>query len=112
MDALERYKRLSTTDKYYLTRYSIYNSIYDVATNENIELDDETVKKIESFSYNLYLETEPMNSSESEIGFFVTKCYINDNAFFDKVKDMKCTDILKAVNSYNYTFYMNNEMER
>ena len=38
MNILEMYKRLSKEDKSHLTVYCIYDSIYDVARNENTEI--------------------------------------------------------------------------
>ena len=41
MNSLERYKMLSNEDKSNLTIYSIYDSIYDVAKNEDINISDD-----------------------------------------------------------------------
>ena len=52
MNILEMYKRLSKEDKSNLTIYSIYDSIYDVAKNENFEISD---KIVEANNYEEYL---------------------------------------------------------
>ena len=43
MNKLEMYKRLSNEDKSNLTIYCIYDSIFDVVKNQNIEISDELV---------------------------------------------------------------------
>ena len=40
MNILEMYKRLSNEDKFHLTVYCIYDSIYDVAKNQDYEITD------------------------------------------------------------------------
>ena len=40
MNKLEMYKRLSNEDKSILTIFCIYDSIFDVARNENVDMSD------------------------------------------------------------------------
>lgn len=112
MNTLEMYKRLSNEDKTHLTVYCIYDSIYDVARNNNIEISDELAMNIQELAYDLYLEDEYMNLSASQIAFFLTECYAKDNTFMDKVEDIDYDDILQAVENDNHEFYIEEEMER
>ncbi|MGM9875748.1 MAG: hypothetical protein ACI310_00765 [Bacilli bacterium] len=112
MNTLEMYKRLSDEDKSHLTVYCIYDSIYDVARNNNIEISDELAMNIQELAHDLYLEDEYMNLSASQIAFFLTECYTKDNTFMDKVEDMDYDDILQAVEDNNHEFYIEEEMER
>lgn len=111
MNSLERYKMLSNEDKSNLTIYSIYDSIYDVAKNEDINISDDIVTGIKELAYDLYLDDEYMNLSAPQIAFFLTECYAKDNSFMDKVADMDYSDILQAIDNDNYDFYKD-EMER
>lgn len=112
MNTLEMYKRLSNEDKSHLTVYCIYDSIYDVARNNNMEISDELAMNIQELAHDLYLEDEYMNLSASQIAFFLTECYAKDNTFMDKVEDMDYDDILQAVEDNNHEFYIEEEMER
>jgi hypothetical protein len=112
MNTLEMYKRLSNEDKTHLTVYCIYDSIYDVARNNNIEISDELAMNIQELAHDLYLEDEYMNLSASQIAFFLTECYAKDNTFMDKVEDIDYDDILQAVENDNHEFYIEEEMER
>ncbi len=112
MNTLEMYKRLSNEDKTHLTVYCIYDSIYDVARNNNIEISDELAMNIQELAHDLYLEDEYMNLSASQIAFFLTECYAKDNTFMDKVEDIDYDDILQAVEDDNHEFYIEEEMER
>lgn len=112
MNTLEMYKRLSNEDKTHLTVYCIYDSIYDVARNNNIEISDELAMNIQELAHDLYLEDEYMNLSASQISFFLTECYAKDNTFMDKVEDIDYDDILQAVEDDNHEFYIEEEMER
>ena len=53
MNILKMYKKLSKEDKANLSIYCIYDSIYDVAKNEEVELDDKIVTDIQELTYNL-----------------------------------------------------------
>ena len=112
MNTLEMYKRLSNEDKTHLTVYCIYDSIYDVARNNNIEISDELAMNIQELAHDLYLEDEYMNLSASQIAFFLTECYAKDNTFMDRVEDIDYDDILQAVENDNHEFYIEEEMER
>ena len=112
MNTLEMYKRLSNEDKTHLTVYCIYDSIYDVARNNNIEISDELAMNVQELAHDLYLEDEYMNLSASQIAFFLTECYAKDNTFMDKVEDIDYDDILQAVENDNHEFYIEEEMER
>ncbi len=111
MNILEMYKRLSNEDKANLNIYCIYDSIYDVSKNEEINVDDETAINIQELSYNLYLDDEYSNLSTSQIAYFLTECYAKDNSFIEKIKDMDYDDILQAVEDDNHDFYKE-EIER
>lgn len=111
MNILEMYKKLSNEDRANLEIYCIYNSIYDVSKNEEINIDDETVTNIQELSYDLYLDDEYNNLSANQITYFLTECYAKDNSFMEKVKDMDYNDILQAVEDDNHNFYKE-EMER
>ena len=112
MDILEMYKRLSKEDKGNLTIYCIYDSIYSIAESNNVEIDDEVVKKIQEEAYQLYLDDEFFNFSETKISDFLTKCYIEDNSFLEKIKNIDYSDILNAIEDNDHGFYKDNEMER
>lgn len=112
MNILEMYKRLTKEDKSNLTIYCIYDSIYDVAKNEEIEINDEIAMSIQEYAYNLYLDDEYNNLSASQIAFFLTECYVKDKTFLDKIKDIDYNDILQAVVDDNNDFYKEEEMER
>ena len=72
MNSLERYKMLSNEDKSNLTIYSIYDSIYDVAKNEDINISDDVVTDIKELAYDLYLDDEYMLAGKTEDrGFYV-----------------------------------------
>ena len=105
MEILEMYKTLSDKDKLNLIEYCIFKSIYDVARNEYVELSDDIVKAIEEFAYDLYIEDSTYKLSQSEIGCFITECYINDNNFLEKVEDTSYSDILEAIDNNYYDFY-------
>lgn len=111
MNSLEKYKMLSDEDKTNLTIYCIYDSIYDVAKNEDIDISDDVVTDIKELAYDLYLEDEYMNLSAPQIAFFLTECYVKDNSFIDKMRDIDYSDILQAIDNDNYDFYKE-EMER
>lgn len=112
MNILEMYKRLTNEDKSHLTIYCIYDTIYDVASNENIDISDKLVTDIQELAYALYLDDEYRNLSTSQIAFFLTECYVKDNKFMEKVKDMDYEDILQAIEDGNYEFYSKDEIER
>ena len=113
MNSLGRYKMLSNEDKSNLNMYCIYDSIYDVAKNEDIDLSDDLVQDIKELSYDIYLDDEYMNLSASQIAFFITECYVKDNTFMDKVQDLSYYDIIQAVIDDNYDFYKEDiELER
>lgn len=112
MNKLEMYKRLSNEDKSNLTIYCIYDSIFDVAKNQNIEISDELAMNIQELAHDLYLDDEYRNLSASQIAFFLTECYAKDNTFIEKVEDMDYDDILQAVEDDDHGFYKDNEMER
>ena len=112
MNKLEMYKRLSNEDKSNLTIYCIYDSIFDVAKNQNIEISDELAMDIQELAHDLYLDDEYRNLSASQIAFFLIECYAKDNTFIEKVEDMDYDDILQAVEDDDHGFYKDNEMER
>lgn len=112
MDILEQYKKLSNEDKRNLNRYCIFNSIYDVARNENFDISDELVLEIQEISYDLSLEDEDYNLSETQISDFITTCYIKDNDFLEKLNDMDYSNILGAINDNDSDFYKELEQER
>ena len=112
MNKLEMYKRLSNEDKSNLTIYCIYDSIFDVVKNQNIEISDELAMDIKELAHYLYLDDEYRNLSASQIAFFLTECYAKDNTFIEKVEDMDYDDILQAVEDDDHGFYKDNEMER
>lgn len=112
MNKLEMYKRLSNEDKSNLTIYCIYDSIFDVVKNQNIEISDELAMDLQELAHDLYLDDEYRNLSASQIAFFLTECYAKDNTFIEKVEDMDYDDILQAVEDDDHGFYKDNEMER
>lgn len=112
MNILEQYKRLSNDDKKNLTRYCIFNSIYDIARNENFDINDEIVLEIQEISYDLYLEDEYYNLSEAQISDFITTCYVKDNSFLEKLENLDYPDIFEAINGSDYNFYKDEEQER
>ena len=111
MNILEMYKKLPKEDKTNLTTYCIYDSIYDASKNAEVNIDDETAINIQELSYKLYLDDEYRNLSASQIAFFLAECYVKDNSFMEKVKDMDYENILQAVEDDNSDFYKE-KMER
>ena len=111
MNSLEKYKMLSNEDKSNLIAYCIYDSIYDVVKNEDINISDNVVTDIKELAYDLYLDDEYMNLSAPQIAFFLTECYAKDNSFMDKVADIDYSDILQAIDNDDYEFYKE-DMER
>ena len=105
MNILEMYKKLSQEDKSNLVTYCIYDSIYDVARVEEVNIDDKTVINIQKLAYNLYLDDEYRNLSVSQIAYFLTECYVKDNSFMEKVKDIDYENILQAIEDDSYDFY-------
>ncbi len=112
MDTLEMYKGLSNEDKGNLTIYCIYDSIYSIANERHIKLDDEIVKTIQEKTYEIYLDDEFFNFSEARISDFITECYIDDNSFLEKLEDIDLSDLLQAIDEHDVEFYKDNEMER
>ena len=112
MNTLEMYRKLSKEDKNNLTKYCIYNSIFDVARNKEIDIDDNVVEEIQDLAYNSYLKDEFYKFSSSEIAFFLTKCYVNDKDFIQKANEISYHDILQAINDDDYDFYKDIELER
>lgn len=112
MNILEMYKRLSKEDKSHLTVYCIYDSIYDVVRNENTEISDEIATDIQQLAYDLYIDDCGYKLSQSEIAHFLTKCYIEDNTFLEKIDDIDYSDVLEAISDDDYDFYKDEEMER
>ena len=113
MNKLEMYKQLSNEDKFNITIYSIFDSIYDAARNNNVDITDDKVLDIQKLSYDLYLEDEYFNLSQSKIAYFITECYIKDNKFLDRVEDMGYSDILEAIDDNDLEFYeQEKEIER
>lgn len=111
MNTLEMYKRLSNEDKGNLTIYSIYDSIYSVARNEEKELSDDIVKDIQELAHDLYLDDEYYNLSSPKIADFLTRCYVKDNEFLKKIEDVDYSDILEAISDDDYDFYENEEIK-
>ena len=66
MNKLEMYKELSNEDKSNLAIYCIFDSIYDASRNNNADIDDEKVLDIQELSYDLYLDDEYYNLSQSK----------------------------------------------
>lgn len=112
MKSLEMYKKLSKEDKSNLTIYCIYDSIYDVVKNQETNITDDTVNKIQELAQNLYLDDEYRNLSSSQIAYFLTECYVKDNTFIEKVDNINYDDILQAIEDSNYDFYKEKEMDR
>lgn len=112
MNILEMYKRLSNEDKSHLTVYCIYDSIYDVAKNQDYEITDKVAVDLQELAYDLYLEDNGYKLSQSEIAHFLTNCYINDNSFLDKIEDTDYSDILEAISDDDYEFYKDEKLER
>ena len=111
MNKLEMYKELSNEDKSNLTIYCIFDSIYDASRNNNADIDDDKVLDIQELSYELYLDDEYYNLSQSKIAYFITECYIKDDKFLDKVEDIDYSDILEAINDDDLDFYKEDETE-
>ncbi|MDO5568590.1 MAG: hypothetical protein Q4G04_00555 [bacterium] len=112
MNVLENYKKLSNEDKNNLTSYCIYRSIYDVASNNDVILDDKVVESIKELSMEVYLDDETYNYSESEISDFITNCYLNNNQSLDKIADADYCDILQAMEIDDNSFYRDDDFER
>ena len=108
------YKNLSEKDKENITMYAIYNSVYDVIKAEGIDISEKNIKDISSLAYELYINDEYRNLSNTQIAYFLTECFIKDSTFLEKVKNkgIKYDDILTAVEDDNYEYLINeDEME-
>lgn len=113
MNKLGMYKKLSFEDRSNITIYGIYNSIYEIARNNNIVLSDDVVIDIQKLSYDLWLDDEYYNLSENKIADFITECYIKDNEFLMKADDIDYNVILEAIDDNDYDFYkIYNDLER
>lgn len=112
MKNLEMYKKLSNEDKSNLTIYCIFDSIYDVARNHEVDIEDGIVLDIQELSHDVYLDDEYYNFSQSKIADFITECYVNDNDFLNKIKDISYSDILDAIENDNYDFYKDTNFEQ
>ena len=106
MDILERYKQLSNEDKSNLTIYTIYDSIYDVIKNKELIINDDTIKEIQEWAYELYIKVS------NKIAFFITECYSSDKDFLSKLEDIYYDDFMQAVVDDNLNFYIKDELER
>ena len=85
MNKLEMYKALSKEDKDNLSIYNIFNSIFCIARNNNYEITNEEVERLEEVAYHLYLKDEYYNLSESRIADFISECYIEHNISLDEL---------------------------
>lgn len=112
MNQLEMYKRLSNEDKKNLISYLIYDSVYDVARSEEVEISDEIAMDIQELAYDLYLADEYYNVSSSRIAFFLAKCYSKDKESLNTIKEINYDDVLEAITDGDYDFYKDDEMER
>lgn len=104
MNSLEMYKKLSDEDKKNLTEYSIYNSIYIIAKNQDYEISDSEVATIKELSYYVYLKDEYYNFSPSRISDFITYGYLEHNIPLEKFGEMSWSDILIAIDDDDYSF--------
>lgn len=112
MEKLERYKKLSTIDKSNLTTYSIYNSIYINARNNGKKISDEDVKRICDLSHHLYLKDEYYNYSSNAIADYITIGFIVYNIPIEKFEDADENDIYVGIDTNDYSWLLENEMER
>lgn len=112
MNILNKYQQLASEDKNNIIIYNIFNSIYDVLNEKNTVLNDDEIMNIEDLVYDLYIDDDCYNFSSSKIADFITKCYVDDNNFFNRIKDIQYDDILDAIDVENYNFYRNNNYER
>lgn len=112
MNKLEMYKRLPTDDKNNLSIYNIFNSIFCIARNNNYEITDEEVERLEEVAHYLYLKDEYYNLSESRIADFISECYIEHNISLDELEDAKWSDLLEGINNDSYDLFKKEEMER
>lgn len=113
MNTLEMYKKLSREDKNNLTAYSIYESIYTIARNNDYEITDDEVERIKNLSHYVYLKDEYYNLSSARISDFITECYTEHKVPLDKMEDASWSDILEAVDNSDYEFCDDEkEMER
>ena len=112
MNKLEMYKKLSTDDKNNLSIYNIYNAIYCITRNNNYEITDEEVERLEEIAHYLYLKDEYYNLSESRIADFIGECYIEHNISLDELEDANWSDLLEAIDNDSYDLFNKDEMER
>ena len=112
MNKLEMYKALSKEDKDNLSIYNIFNSIFCIARNNNYEITNEEVERLEEVAYHLYLKDEYYNLSESRIADFISECYIEHNISLDELEDTKWSDLLESINNDSYDLFNKEEMER
>ena len=112
MNKLKMYKVLSNEDKDNLSIYNIYNSIYCIARNNNYEIDNEEVERLEEVAHYLYLKDEYYNLSESRIADFISECYIEHNISLDELEDAKWSDLLEGIDNDSYDLFNKNGIER
>lgn len=114
MNKLEMYKKLSEEDKNNLTSYCMYRSIYTIARNNNRNLSNEEVERLEELANYIYLKDEYYNFSDTRISDFLTECYIEKNISLDRLEEQSWNYVLEAIDNNNLDFISenNDEMER
>lgn len=112
MNKLKMYKVLSNEDKDNLSIYNIYNSIYCIARNNNYEISDEEVERLEEVAHHLYLKDEYYNLSESRIADFISRCYIENTLSLNELENAKWSDLLEIINNESYDLFNKNGIER
>ena len=103
MNKLKMYKVLSNEDKDNLSIYNIYNSIYCIARNNNYEISDEEVERLEEVAHHL---------SESRIADFISRCYIENTLSLNELENAKWSDLLEIINNESYDLFNKNGIER
>ena len=112
MSLYEKYKNLTKEDKDNAILYAIYNSIIEISKDNNVELSEKEIERIQSQSYDLYIEDDYYKLSPIAISDFITQCYIDNNEFLDKIDLLKYEYIYDAIKNNDYDFYKDDEMER
>lgn len=111
MNTLEMYKELSKEDKSNLSTYAIYDSIYNIAKNEDYDISDDEVERLKDIVEYVWLKDDYYHYSTNRIGDFLTECYVKHYIALDQIESTSWSDILDAIDNDDQKF-LNNDMER
>lgn len=109
IDTLEIYRTLPENVKLHLKDMENLNAIFGCMKSENVVLSDDEIRKIAGFSKELWLKDESYNFELYTLAYYICKAYIEDNDFFNHVKDYSYHKILDALDNDNLHFYLDED---